>query len=119
MMLTRRRFMGYGGAGVLAMATGCRPAHLNVLPTPDAIAAADLLPLAERTRLAKLKNNLLGYPVNMNTPPEAFFAWRKQLNDEGIGRFAFNNVGNPFKASPIPYNTHDFERTLIRRFGKV
>lgn len=104
---------------MLAMAGGCRPANLNVLPTPDEIAAADLLPLAERIRLAKLKNHVLGYPVNMNTPPEAFFAWRKQLNDEGIGMFAFNNVGNPFKASPIPYNTHDFERALIRRFGKV
>ncbi|MGR9000193.1 MAG: pyridoxal-dependent decarboxylase, partial [Gammaproteobacteria bacterium] len=33
--------------------------------------------------------------------------------------FAYNNVGNPFKASPIPYNTHGFERELILRFGKL
>jgi len=118
MMLSRRRFLGYGGAGMLAIATGCRPAHLNLVPTPDQIAVADLLPPAERARLATLKDNLLGYPINMNTPPEAFFAWRKQLNEQGIGRFAFNNVGNPFKESAIPYNTHDFEREVIYRFGK-
>lgn len=104
---------------MLALATGCRPANLNLLPTQDGIDSTNLLPMAERKKLAKLKNNMLGYPLNMNTPPEAFFAWRQQLNEAGIGMFAFNNVGNPSKKSAIPYNTHDFEREVIRRFGKV
>ncbi|MEC4748254.1 pyridoxal-dependent decarboxylase [Methylomicrobium sp. Wu6] len=103
---------------MLAIASGCKPTNLNLLPAENEIATLKLLPLAERTKLAKLKNNLLGYPINMNTPPEAFFAWRKQLNDAGIGMFAFNNVGNPYKESAIPYNTHDFEREVIHRFGK-
>jgi len=55
----------------------------------------------------------------MNTPPEAFFAWRSQLLDSGIGSFVHNNVGNPFRESCIPYHTHDFERELILRFGKL
>jgi len=118
MMLSRRRFLGYGGAGMLAIAAGCSPANLNLLPSEDEVAALKRLPLTDRVKLAKLKNNLLGYPINMNTPPEAFFAWRKQLNEAGIGLFAFNNVGNPFKESPIPYNTHEFEREVIQRFGK-
>jgi histidine decarboxylase len=62
---------------------------------------------------------VLGYPINMNEPPDEFFAWRAELLRAGIGGFAFNNVGNPFKASPIPYNTHDFERETIRHFGRV
>ena len=62
---------------------------------------------------------MLGYPVNMNSPPDEFFAWRRQLQNAGIGTFPYNNVGNPFKASPFPYNTHDFEREIIRNFGKV
>ena len=103
---------------MLALASGCRPAELNLFPAPEAVSDVNVLPLPERARLAKLKNNLLGYPVNMKTPPEAFFDWRRQLNEVGIGTFAFNNVGNPFKGSPIPYNTHDFERELILRFGK-
>jgi glutamate/tyrosine decarboxylase-like PLP-dependent enzyme len=55
----------------------------------------------------------------MNAPSEDFFAWRQQLVDAGVGTFAYNNVGNPFKDSAIPYNTHDFERELILRFGKL
>ena len=55
----------------------------------------------------------------MNTPPEAFFAWRKQLRRVGIGEFAYNNVGNPYQDSRDPYNTHDFEREIILRFGKL
>lgn len=104
---------------MVTIATGCRPPNMNLLPTPDEIAAAGTRTPAELKQLAQLKNNLLGYPINMNDPPEAFFAWRKQLNEGGIGMFAFNNVGNPFKESAIPYNTHDFERELIHRFGKL
>jgi len=55
----------------------------------------------------------------MNTPPDEFFTWRKQLNKVGIDDFAYNNVGNPFKDSPIPYNTHDLEKEIILRFGKI
>ena len=117
-MLTRRRFLAYGAASVLVASSGCRPSHLDWDEVSDTAVDTDLS-LETRRRLAESKNLLLGYPVNMNTPPEAFFAWRNQLFDAGINRFAYNNVGNPFKASPIPFNSHDFERELILNFAKV
>ena len=52
-------------------------------------------------------------------PAEEFFARRKELSRAGIDVFAFNNVGNSFKESPIPYNTHDYERETMREFGKL
>ena len=118
-MLTRRRFLGYSAAGMVAAATGCRPQHVNLLLNQDEISANANLSLADKAKNAKLKNLLLGYPVNMNTPPEEFFSWRRQLFDAGIGKFPYNNVGNPFKESPILFNTHDFERELILSFGKL
>ena len=118
-MLTRRRFLGYGGAGILALTAGCRPENFNWLPNQEEASSTINLSLADKAKLKKLKNLLLGYPINMNTPPEDFFAWRRQLLDAGINTFAYNNVGNPFKDSSIPFNTHDFERELILRFGKL
>ena len=118
-MLTRRRFLSYSSAGLLAVAAGCRPANLNLLPNQEETSSNINLSLAAKAKLKKQKNLLLGYPVNMNTPPEEFFAWRQQLLDAGINTFAYNNVGNPFKDSAIPFNTHDFERELILRFGKL
>ncbi|MDX1929844.1 MAG: pyridoxal-dependent decarboxylase [Pirellulaceae bacterium] len=55
----------------------------------------------------------------MNTPVEVFFEWRSELFKAGIGEFAFNNVGNPFKNSPIPYNTHELERETVKSFAKL
>ncbi|MCK9396094.1 MAG: pyridoxal-dependent decarboxylase [Methylobacter sp.] len=118
-MLTRRRFLGYGGAGMLAITAGYSPQSLSGLLNQQETASNIPLSLADKAKLAKLKNLLLGYPVNMNTPPEAFFDWRRQLLAAGIGTFAYNNVGNPNKESAIPYNTHDFEREVILRFGKL
>ncbi|GAB4367040.1 MAG: hypothetical protein Kow0060_24550 [Methylohalobius crimeensis] len=118
-MLTRRRFLGYSAAGFLAATAGCRPANLKWFSNPQEESADTRLSLADKARIAELKNRFLGYPVNMNTPPEAFFAWRHQLFEAGIDRFAYNNVGNPFQPSPIPYNTHDFERETILRFGEL
>ncbi len=118
-MLTRRRFLSYGGTGILAIASGCRPENINGLLNQEETSANTNPSLAEKAKLAKRKNLLLGYPINMNTPPPAFFAWRQQLLESGIGTFAYNNVGNPFKESSIPFNTHDFERELILNFGKL
>jgi glutamate/tyrosine decarboxylase-like PLP-dependent enzyme len=115
-MLTRRRFLGSSGIGMLALSTGCQlPAFQQSAYGAKVSAGA----LQQKSRLKRLKNRLLGFPVNMNTPPEDFFAWRKELFKAGIDEFAFNNVGNPFKESPIPYNTHGFERETIREFGKL
>lgn len=119
MLLTRRRFLGYGGAGVLALTAGCAPQNIDWLPNQEQASANLNLSLADKAKLKQLKNLLLGYPINMNTPPEDFFAWRRQLLDAGINTFAYNNVGNPFKDSAIPFNSHDFERELILRFGKL
>lgn len=115
-MLTRRRFLGGAGLGMLAVSGGCIPPGFRQPVYGADIGAEGLQALARQRRW---KNRLLGYPINMNTPPEEFFAWREQLFQAGIGAFAFNNVGNPFKESCIPYNTHDFEREVIREFGKV
>jgi glutamate/tyrosine decarboxylase-like PLP-dependent enzyme len=115
MPLTRRHFLGYSAIGIAAAASGCLP--------PNFALGADDVPgdgrLARKARLAQHKNRFLGYPVNMNTPPEGFFAWRRQIREAGIGTFAYNNVGNPYSHSPIPFNTHDFERELIERFASV
>jgi len=115
-MLTRRRFLGYGGMGMLTLSTGCQTAIFQ-----ESVYGADILAdaLQHKARLMRVKNRLLGYPINMNTPPDEFFAWRRQLFEDGIGAFAYNNVGNPFKESPIAYNTHDFECETIRKFGKL
>ncbi|MGR8934017.1 MAG: pyridoxal-dependent decarboxylase [Gammaproteobacteria bacterium] len=121
-MLTRRRFLGFVGSGLLAASAGCRPLDRNLLSERDAGAAANIDAhafLAAKAENLPHKNLLLGYPVNMNTPPEDFFAWRKQLAEVGIDVFAFNNVGNPYKKSAIPFNTHDFEREVIGNFGKL
>lgn len=120
-MLTRRRFLGYSGAGMLAIASGCSPSLTEIDTLPEANTNSSLAypSLAGRMQQIKFKDRLLGYPVNMNTPPAEFFAWRKQLVDAGIGTFAHNNVGNPFEKSSIPYHTHDFERDLIANFGML
>ncbi|MGZ4996954.1 MAG: pyridoxal-dependent decarboxylase [Methylobacter sp.] len=120
-MLTRRRFLSYSGAGILAATTGCSPQNVNwLLNQEEASSNSNInLSLADKSKLKKLKQLFLGYPINMNTPSEDFFAWRQQLLDAGINTFAYNNVGNPFKDSPIPFNTHDFEQELILRFGKL
>ena len=62
---------------------------------------------------------MLGYPINMTTPPDEFFAWRNELAAVGFNQFAFNNVGNPYDHSHIPFNCHPFEKELIDRFGAV
>lgn len=118
-MTTRRRFLNYTSAGILAVATGCRPPNFNNLLQQGGLPSNNKLSLAERAKLASQKNLFLGYPINMNTPSEQFFDWRRELNKVGIDEFAYNNVGNPFQQSPIPFNTHDFEREAILRFGKL
>ncbi|PRP93078.1 Histidine decarboxylase [Enhygromyxa salina] len=69
--------------------------------------------------LPEHKRLLLGYPVNMVTPPEAFFAWRRELALVGLDQFAFNNVGDPYEHSHIEFNSHAFERELITRFAAL
>ncbi len=118
-MLTRRRFLGYSATGMVVTATGCRPQVFDSHVNEDWVSSDASPSLAAKAKLVRMKDYLLGYPVNMNTPPEEFFTWRRELNQAGIGIFAYNNVGNPFHESPIAFNTHDFERELILRFGRV
>ncbi len=117
-MLTRRGFLGLSGVGVLTLSTGCQPPALLPSAYGDDL-STPALGLAQKARLKHLKDHLLGYPINMNTPSDEFFAWRSELFKAGIDAFAFNNVGNPFRDSPIPFNTHDLERETIRKFGKL
>lgn len=114
-MISRRRFLGYSIAGALA-AGGCRPPVIgrNAGDSPRCQPCNEFL-----SNRPHDKSHLLGYPVNLNTPPEAFFEWRKKLNATGMGCFAFNNVGNPFAKETIPYNSHDYEKALILRFARL
>jgi histidine decarboxylase len=69
--------------------------------------------------LSKRKNLMLGYPVNMSDPPLQFMRWREELANVGLGRFAFNNVGNPWEVGHFDFQTHPLERELIARFGAL
>lgn len=114
-MVTRRRFLGAGGLGILGLSSGFE----SVLTTRTAqgeVLASDFL--SKKAQLRPFKNRLLGYPINMSEPAEAFMRWRSELQAVGIAEIPYNNVGNPFKPSPIPFNTHDFERELITSFAE-
>ena len=115
-MLTRRRFLGFSGLGFVALSGGGVAPGLQQPGHGSDFAAAAL---QRKIALKSFKDRPLGYPINMNTPPEEFFAWRAELSQAGIDVFAFNNVGNPYKKSPIPYNTHDLERATIESFARL
>lgn len=118
MPITRRKFLGLTGAA--ALVATCSPHAFSGQPLlnarPDHFTAPDLKGLQA---LARQRTSMLGYPVNMNFPPAAFFDWRKKLNAAGLNQFNFNNVGDPFKHSHFSFNTHDFEKELIERFGAI
>lgn len=117
-MLSRRRFLGYGAIGMAVAASGCRPG--GAFSQSPGIPAPSFNPMIDQKRsLALKKQYFLGYPLNMNTPPDDFFTWRKELQSIGIGDFGFNNVGNPYEHSSIEFNTHDFELDIIKRFGSI
>ncbi len=66
------------------------------------------------------KDLSLGYPINLSVPPKAFFQWRQELTATGINIIHHNNVGNPYEeTSPLPHHTHDFEKEVVKRFGKL
>ncbi len=112
-MLSRRHFLGSAGAGALV---GCSPDLTRHLLAAQPAPAPDLKSMRDLPERADL---LLGYPVNMRTPPREFFEWRKQIAAVGVDQFAFNNVGNPQEHSHIPFNTHALEREVIARFAKL
>ena len=116
MLMNRRQFLSMSGAAALIAV--CSPNALAVPSSPDPKSTASDILKAMRN-LAQQKSRLLGYPINMTTPPDEFFAWRNELAAAGINRFPFNNVGNPYEHSDIPFNCHSFEKELINRFGEV
>jgi glutamate/tyrosine decarboxylase-like PLP-dependent enzyme len=116
-MLSRRRFLASSGIGMLALSPGCRPAFGQTILQADVPSLSD--DFRNNLQPTHQRNRLLGYPINMNTPHPAFFRWRDELCRAGIDQFAYNNVGNPFKQSPIPFNTHDYERQTIIAFGRL
>lgn len=118
-MFTRRNFLKFTSAGVVALAGECRPANAEWLHRVQKADPGESFSLQEREKIAEFKSNFLGFPVNMNTPPEEFFTWRRRLARAGVSVFAYNNVGNPFRDSPILYNTHDFEQDIILVYGRM
>ena len=118
-MVSRRQFLGHSLAGMISVAAGCRPANFSGFPA-DINNSYDQRSFIESKRgLVGRQNYFLGYPINMSTPSEEYFAWREELRKVGIGTISYNNVGNPFTKSSIPYNTHELERELILRFGQL
>jgi histidine decarboxylase len=118
-LITRRRFLAYSALGGVTAAQGSPAAGAHPLPSRADGNAAGLVSLENKIRLARLKDFLLGYPINMNMPPRGFFAWRTRLQQAGIDMFSYNNLGNPFHESTIPFNTHDLEQETIQRFGTL
>lgn len=116
-MLSRRHFFT-GASGLALAAVTCQPPEqaLQQFLGHSRALAGSAEPVLNKHLLA-IQNQLLGYPVNMTTPSQDFFDWRKELFQSGIGMFSFNNVGDPFETSHIPFNTHNFEREVIRRFA--
>lgn len=113
MTINRRTFLGGAATGIFA--AGCRPAQLG----PRSPGSRLPVELEAMAGLSEQKNLLLGYPVNMVSPPEAFFAWRRELARVGLDQFAFNNVGDPFEYSHVSFNSHPLERELIMRFAAL
>ena len=118
MIISRRNFLGLTGAS--ALVATCSPNAFSAQPLlnalPDTFAPTDLKGLQA---LARQRAFILGYPINLNLPPEAFFNWRQKLYGTGLNQFGFNNVGDPFKQSHFALNTHDFEKELIERFSRL
>jgi len=118
-MLTRRRFLGQSAIGMMALAGGCTPASLVRLRDRAPVVTTDARSLAAKTLRTTLRDRVLGYPINMLMPNEDFFAWRQQLQDVGIGRVAYNNVGDPFGHSSMLYDTRDIEKQVILDFAPL
>ena len=118
-MQTRHRFLGSSDTSISSVSANCKPHDQNWFLNQEKTPSNTELSLATKARLGNQKNLFLGYPINMNTPVEEFFTWRRQLHKAGIGSLAFNNAGNPFKQNAVPFDTHDFERDVIFRFGEL
>lgn len=117
MLMNRRQFLSMTGA--TALVAVCSPQALAAQPLAHYPRQQISATLKAMQDLARQKNKLLGYPINMTTLPEEFFAWRNELTAAGFNQFSFNNVGNPYDHSHVPFNCHPFERDLIDRFGTV
>ena len=118
-MVSRRQFLGHSMAGMLSVAAGCRPANFTGSSTSFDNTYDQRSYIKSKKALFGKQQYFLGYPINMNTPSEGYFAWRQELGKVGIGDIAYNNVGNPFSKSSIQYNSHELERELILKFGQV
>lgn len=116
-MISRRNL--FVGSGVAAIAMTCRPDSdtMRRLFGNSAALARSPNSLKSKEHLRRIQTNLLGYPINMSSPPQGFVEWQKEIQKVGIDEFHFNNVGDPFDHSHIPFNTHDLERETIRRFA--
>lgn len=118
MLLNRRQFLNL--TGTAALIATCSPSALALQQPPSHHRKhnpSGATALNALRNLAQHKNRLLGYPINMTALPEDFLAWRNELASTGFNQFAFNNVGNPYEHSSIPFNSHPFERELINRFA--
>jgi glutamate/tyrosine decarboxylase-like PLP-dependent enzyme len=104
---------------MLAVSVDCRPANFSLLVNSDDASLSGAMSLAEKAKLAQMKALFLGFPLNMSPPSPGFLAWRRQVRKAGIDEFTYNNVGNPYKDSVIPYNTHEFEREISAKFGAM
>lgn len=116
MLISRRKFFGMAGAAVATCSPNALLGQtLQSLPHAKSTTFA----LESMQQIPAQREMLLGYPLNMEIPPADFFVWRRKLFDAGVNHFGFNNIGNPYTHSHIPFNTHHFEKELINRFSAV
>ena len=116
-MISRRSFLG--GAAATLVAAGCYPPIVRAGdPTGAGAPASGARRLRAMAGLDARRTGMLGYPVNMSYPPDAFFEWRRRLASVGVDRFPFNNVGDPTEHGHYPFNTHAIERDVVARFAR-
>ncbi len=130
-MVSRRDFLVGSSATGLLLSTGmaaCAPTHSlseqdkhNGVKTGDPIGSGfsgGQLEYLNKKRQTLLKDpkEFLGYPGNMNIPPEGYFKWRDEVFSQEVGQRTNNNVGDPYRSRSV-YNAHFLEAQTIDRFA--
>jgi len=114
-MVSRRRFLTTSSAAGMLAATS----HASCGPSTPAVdsGGGGHEYLQRRTNFLRKDPKLfLGYPSNLNIPPENYFKWRDELFKSEVGKRNSNNVGDPFRRRSV-HNAHYLEADIIDRFG--
>ncbi len=120
-MISRRQFLSTSGATGLLVASGqancSTPAAREIDASASDYKGEGLVYLKKRRQVLTADPKIfLGYPGNMNMPPEGYLKWRDALLDVEVGGRTMNNAGDPYRNRGV-YNSHYLEAQIIDRFG--